>query len=173
MKNWLPNKNIFRGVALVLALCAFVYVAMLFLVYQKRSEISSYGEETRSMLAQEEDSLRIKSIVDNHKDSIQKVRQFFIERGDEIEFIETIEAVARDSQVKSEISSISQSQNKDPEKEDIRVKVEVEGSWSRVATFLDKLEKMPFGILMQSVTLDSRQAGVWSGSIEFIVYREK
>lgn len=173
MNGWIPNKIIFRIVIGIFAVSVLIYVAALTLVYNKRGEIATYSDETQSMLAKEENSLKIKSILDNNSDSIKYVRNFFIEKGDEITFIETIEKVAKNAGVRSEISSITQAQNRDPEKEDIRVKVAFEGAWSRVATFLDELEKMPFGVVIQNINLDSKDPGKWSGMVEFIVYREK
>ena len=39
--------------------------------------------------------------------------------------------------------------------------------------FINKLEKMPFGVSVDNVDLTADSPGSWAGSVEFIVFRQK
>ena len=91
-----------------------------------------------------------------------------------MKFIEKIEDAARDSDIKFEIASISDVGAKDELfKEDVKVDMKVEGSWSKTMSFVDKLEKLPFGVSVRSINLDANASGRWSGAVEFVIFREK
>ena len=94
---------------------------------------------------------------------------------DEVKFIEQIESTARSSGITFDISSIDIDPNQEDSafKEDLIVKMNVEGSWNSVISFINKLEKMPFGAVIKSVKLDAPDLGKWSGSVEFNIFREK
>ena len=51
--------------------------------------------------------------------------------------------------------------------------MKLEGSWQNIIRFVDKLEKMPFGVLVENMSLDTSTSGNWFGFIEFILFREK
>lgn len=173
MKSWLPNSKIFRIAIVFFAITLLIYLFSLGALLKKKSEIKDHNSQTFSALTQEEDALRLQSILDTNKELIGSVRGFFIPKNDDISFIESIESVGETSGVRSEISSITPGKNKDENKETILVKTNFEGSWVSVMRYLDRLEKMDFGVYVQNINIESPAAGNWEGSVEFIIYKDK
>ena len=174
MNNWIPKNKIVMSATIMAALSVVLYFASLFIVLREIKKVENFYHDTESEFFKEKKFLAIKSIAEANKEPIQTLRNFFIQKGDEVKFIEQIEAVARRSAIKFEIVSIDAKANQpDPLKEDIEVKIGMEGSWKNIIYFIDKLKKMPFGVLIEKVNLDVNIPSQWSGLVEFIIFREK
>jgi hypothetical protein len=174
MNNWIPKNKIVKFAIICASLSILLYFIGLFFVFRETQKIENFYRDTNSESFQEEKFWAIKSLAEINKESIQNLRNFFIQKGDEVKFIEKIEGVGRASSIKFEIASIDvKSGSSDSFKEDVSVKMKIEGSWSNIIYFLGKLKKMPFGVLIEKVDLDTNAPGDWSGSIEFVVFREK
>jgi len=174
MNNWIPkNKNI-----MFVAILAFISIALYFggllivLGETKKIETAFYNTESDSY---KEEKIRvIKSITEINKESVKELQDFFIKKGDEVKFIEQIENVARSFAVDFEIMSINVKENKTASfKEDVILKMKIEGSWKEVMYFLNKLERMSFGVSIENLNLEANTPGNWSGIVEFIIFREK
>lgn len=174
MNNLIP-KNKFIIIATTVALLSIIlYCAGLFVVLREKRGIEELYLNTESESAKEEKIRVIKNVVEINKDLIQTLQNYFIQKDDEIKFIEQIEKTAQSSGIKFEIASIDVGGNQtDSFKEDINVKIKIEGSWHNIMYFINKLEKIPFGILIKDLNLDSNVSGSWSGAVEFIIFREK
>ncbi|PIR39938.1 MAG: hypothetical protein COV33_02470 [Candidatus Zambryskibacteria bacterium CG10_big_fil_rev_8_21_14_0_10_34_34] len=174
MNNWIPkNKTIMFAVALA-SLSIVLYFSGLFIVLREIKKIETAFYSTESDFYKEEKIRVIKSITEINKESIKELQDFFIKKGDEVKFIEQIENAARSFDVDFEIISINVKENKTVSfKEDVILKIKLEGSWKEVASFLNKLERMPFGVSIESINLEADIPGKWSGLVEFIVFREK
>jgi len=174
MNYWLPKKKtlVFSLVVVVASLA--VYLASLYFVNAKITEIEKAYSEAESIIAEDENSRAIIHIADENASEIQALRDFFVAPGDEVGFIEEIEAVAKSSGLSFEITSINQDKvSTDPVKEDIKVRIGVEGSWQSVLIFIRELEIMPFIAVITNTSLDAKGENVWSGFIELVVFREK
>jgi len=129
-------------------------------------------QNSESKSSNEGKYLALKSLAEANKDDIAALRNFLIQKGDEVKFIEAIEEMATSSGIVYEITSIDvKPQN--GFKEDISVRMNVDGSWQRIMSFIDKLEKTSFGITVQSLNVDHLLDKGWNGVIEFTIYREK
>src|SRR3989344_2067159 len=168
MNHWLPKKKLLNVSLLVWFLALVGYGVGVYLVNSKIDQIERAFSETESAVAQEERARVLSAIADQNKTEIKILRNFFVMVGDEVGFIEKIEEVARVSGVDFEIDSIAQAKV-DPGsvKEDINLKINIEGSWREAMTFISKLEKMSFGVSIRNIDLDSRSKGLWSGFVEF------
>lgn len=174
MNNWIPKNKIVRLAEALALFSILLYFGGLFIVSNKIKKIENLYHDINSESSKEEKFWAIKSISEANKEPIQILRNFFIQKGDEIKFIETIEDVAKTSSIKFEIASIDVKTVKDASfKEDINVKMQIEGSWGNIIYFLDKLKKMPFAVSIEKVDLDANASGPWSGFVEFIIFREK
>lgn len=174
MNNWIPKKRIIEVAAIIALLSATLYFAGLFIVINKINSIEGFYQNMESESSREEKFWAIKSIVEANKESIQTLRNFFIPKEDEVEFIEKIEETAKTSEIEFDIVSIDiKPDQKDLFKEDVVVKMNIEGPWKNVMLFLNKLEKMPFGVSIGSVNLDVKTARNWSGFVEFTIFKEK
>ncbi|MFH0804312.1 MAG: hypothetical protein V1896_01800 [Candidatus Zambryskibacteria bacterium] len=174
MNSWIPKKKIVKLAIAIATVSVLLYFAGLLVVSNEIGKIENFYASSESELSKNEKSLAIKSIAETNKELIQTLKDFFIQKGDEVKFIEEIEGVARASSVKFEINSIDvKASQGDSFKEDVSVKMKTEGSWKNTLSFIDKLRKMPFGVLIEKINLDADAPGNWSGSIEFIIFREK
>jgi hypothetical protein len=52
--------------------------------------------------------------------------------------------------------------------------MEIEGPWNDVIKTIDNLERLPFGVLVDNLNINTVGGeGYWSGSISFRVFKEK
>lgn len=174
MKNWIPKKQ-YLTFSIVLAIfCFILYVGGLFSVWSQLGEMEAFYNDSDSKSARYEKAKAIKSIADSEKDYIAILRGFFIKKENEVDFIEKIEEVGSTAGIKFDIFSIDSKSAKDESvKEDLMVRVNVEGDWEKILLFADTLEKMPFGISIQNLRVDAKDGKSWSGTIELIAYKEK
>lgn len=173
MKNWIPKKIFLIITAITAAFCVILYFASLFLVLLEIKKIEDYYNNTESQSGKEERVRALKSIAETNKEYIQTLRGYFIQKGDEVKFIEQIEEISRKSSIQFEISSIDTKPNQVKNfKEDITVRMNIEGSWQNIMRFVDMLEKINFGVLVQNISLDAKTGDGWSGMVEFVIFRE-
>ena len=174
MNNWIPKNKILNLAIIVAAFSVLLYFVGLLIVLNEIKKIENLYTSAESQTSKEERFWSTKSIAETNKEPIQALRDFFVQKGDEVKFIEQIEGVARASSIKFEISSIDiKSGQTDSFKEDVGIKMNIEGPWKNLIYFADKLKKMPFGVLIENVNLDVIAPGNWSGVIEFVIFREK
>lgn len=174
MNSWIPKSNIVKFAATSALLSIALYVIGLFIVLGGIKNVKEFYQNNDSEALIKAKSFAISSTVEANKESVQTLRNFFIKKGDEVKFIEQIEEVARESGIKFEIISIDvKASQTDPVKEDVNVKIKAESSWGNIMLFLEKLERMPFGVLVGNMGLNVDVPGNWSGMVEFIVFREK
>ncbi len=174
MDNWIPKNQTLRFAVLAASLSILLYFLGLFLIVTKTKEAESFYWDSESEFSKNERLAAIRSITETNGSSIEALRGFFIQKGDEVEFIEQIESLARRSSIKFEIGSIDvKADPADKFKEDIAVKMDIEGGWRNLSSFIGGLERMPFGVLIRDVDLRDRDDGEWTGSIELVVFREK
>ena len=174
MKSWMPKKKTLVLVALFLLIGISAYVLGLYLVTSKIGEIKNVYTQSESVVAQEEKVRVIARVANENADKIEALRAYFIAPGDEVGFIEKIEAIAKRSKLDFEIESISQSKPAaDSIKEDLTLRISIAGSWQGVMGFVNGLETLPFGVSIISVRIDSTESGIWDGLLELMVFREK
>lgn len=174
MKNWIPNNNISKLAISIMVLCILLYLAGFFMVYKQTKEIEKIYKDSESGASKKALAFSLKSAYEANKNSIQFLRNFFVQKGDEVDFINEIETLGQKFSVKFELNSIDVGrENKDPFKEDIVIKINIEGGWTNIMSFLDGLEKTYFGVLINNLSLDLKDKGVWTGFVEVIIFREK
>lgn len=173
MKNWIPKKSLVI-VSSIFSVTFFLFYAISSAyVFWQIDKIENYYSDTESRSGREERARFIRSFSETNKEQINAIRSFFIKEGEEADFIETIEASASSSGVKFDIAQINiQDNDKQTLKENVEVNMKIEGSWASVMTFINSLEKMPFGTYVYDLSLDKAN-GVWSGNVNFLVFREK
>jgi Tfp pilus assembly protein PilO len=151
-----------------------LYLTGLFIVTRETKKVENFYHDSESEFSKNDKLLAIKSITTSNKEILDELRRFFIQKGDEVKFIEQMEKVAKDSSVNFDIATIDIKQNPDDSfKEDINVKISISGSWGNLMSFLGKLERMPFGVSIKNTTLNMKNSGEWMGFVEILVFREK
>lgn len=173
MNNINTKNKLLKIVAGAAALSLVLYFGFLFLVQKEIKKVENAYTNSNPDSFSEEQFWQVKSIVEKNEAEVQSLRDFFIQKGDEVKFIEKIEGLARASGINFEIDSIeAKNGQKDSVKEDVYVKMKIEGSWRGITYFIDKLRKMPFGVSIDNINLDANGKGVWSGDLLFVIFRE-
>lgn len=172
MNSWVPKTNIVIVAVALLCLSALVYGGALFVINKKVASIELAYSNTANTLALEEEARTLKVVADENYEKIDFVNKYFVEKGDELVFIEDIESVAKNLNIKFSIASITpvKPSSEGGESKEISVKMNMEGSWNSIASFVDRIEKLSFGVLVQNFSIDKQSGGVWGGSIEFLVF---
>jgi hypothetical protein len=174
MNNWIPKNKIVWIIIAVTSVSIVLYFVGLFMVLGEIKKIENLYRDSNSESFKEEKFWAITAIAEDNKDNIQTLRNFFIQKGDEVKFIKEIESLAKNSFIKLEIVSIDVKNGENSLlKENVNIKVKTEGSWRNNIYFIDRLKKLPFGISIEKIDLESSASNNWSGSIEFIIFREK
>lgn len=99
----------------------------------------------------------VKSLMDETKDQREKITNLFVQPDGSVGFIETVESLGKISGAKLEIESvgIDPSKNKTGSStESFGLSVKAEGLWINVLHLLNLLEKMPFKVSFDTVSLD-------------------
>jgi hypothetical protein len=174
MTKWIPKNKILKLASAAALFSLVLYFGVLFMVFKEIGKVEDLYSNTESEYFKGNKFWAIQSLAETNKDAIQKLRNFFIQKGDEVGFIEQIEKEAKDSSIQFDIGSIDVREDKENAfKEDVEVKMMIEGPWSNMISFVDRLEKMPFGVLVKNLNLDADSSKGWSGSVDFIIFREK
>jgi hypothetical protein len=174
MNNLIPKEKIVKLAIAVASLSVVLYFGGLLVVIQETKKVENLYNDTESESSKGKKFWAIKSIAETNAGAIQALRNFFIKKNDDVKFIEQIESTARNSGIGFEIASIDVKPNQaNLPKEDIEVKMAISGSWRETMRFVDSLEKMSFGVSVENINLDANGSGVWSGSVDFIIFREK
>ncbi len=175
MNSWIPKSKIVKLIVGMVVLSFLFYLTGLFFVTRQTKKVEDLYVDLKSKSFEGEKIQAIKSIVNSNSLNLQILRDFFIKKGDEVKFIEEIEKVAKDANVKFEISSIDvKSSDEQSLSDDINVKMEIEGYWNDIIKTIDNLERLSFGVLIDNLSIDTVGGeGYWSGSISFRVFKEK
>jgi Tfp pilus assembly protein PilO len=143
------------------------------MVFWQIKKIEDYYQNTESKSSVEEKIRSLELALTNNQGEVEMVRKFFVQKGDEISFIEQLEKLGNQVGLKFEITSIDVKPNQAKNlKEDVTVRVGVDGSWENIMKFVDGLEKMSFGVMVQDLNIDTKSETGWSGFLEFVVFRE-
>lgn len=174
MNNWIPKNKTIKSIIILTLFNIALYFFSLFVVLVEIKKVENFYSNTESESFKEQKFETIKSIAEANKESIQSLRGFFIQKGDEVRFIEQIEKIAQTSSINFEIISIDVKPNQtDSFKENVNIKMGIDGTWKDIMLFINKLEKMNFGVLIENVNLDVKNPGNWVGFIDFVIFREK
>jgi len=176
MDNWTPHKKILKFSIFFSIFSILLYFLGLFFIYHhiQNKQSFEYGNESQS--SKEERFWTIKSIVENNKDSIKILNDFFVSKSDEVGFIKKIEETAKNSEIDFEITSIdvkNDTVNPNPIKEDMSIQIKFKGSWNNIMTFVNKLEKLNFGVSISGLNIDLDENGNWAGNASLLVFKEK
>lgn len=174
MDNWIPKSKTVKIAAAVAALSVLLYFAAFAVVLTGIKRAENFYQNSESEIVKSKKIAAIKSAMEANKQNIEVLNNFFIQKDGEVEAIEQIENIARGSGIKFEISSIDVDEKEnDSFKEDVQVKMTASGPWENLIRFIHKLERMPFGVSVEKINLNAQEGGGWTGSLEFVIFREK
>lgn len=174
MSNWIPNQKVLIFTSVGALFCILIYFGGLSFLLSEIGKIEQTYTEAALKINQRERAQTLKLVAETYEEDLTTLRNFYLRKGDEVVFIEETESLARQSGLDFEIVSINPILTTEAEfKEDIELRVGIEGSWRQIMNFLEQLEKASFGVSVENVSIDATAPGEWSGFVEFIVFREK
>lgn len=129
-----------------------LYVMLFLNIKEKNNNISALVNEVDIILQKEIKLRSVKHIINDTKDDRAKLDSHFVADDEIINFIETIENLGADSDVKVEVTDVSVSSagaEADSQvniSELLNLNFKIEGSFAQMFHFLSMLEKLPFKI---------------------------
>ena len=168
MKNWIPTKKHIIFGTLFTTVVLVVYIFSVWFVNMSINKLADIYKTNNSLSSNDQTYRFILSVSESQKEYIEKLRSFFIHNDGDIDFIKNIESVGSKSGVSFNIQSINNTKNP----KEILVIVKAEGTWLEVNNFLNMLDRMPYGINIKSLSLESHLKNVWNASVDFIAYKD-
>ncbi len=134
-----------------------LYVGVFFSIKGTQESTSLLLNEVETNDKKNDKLQSIRAILRDSDSDIKKLESYFIASDGIVTFIETIEAEAKVSGVKTTIDFVNvdgaQSKNATSSKETLRLRLSTEGSWAESMYFLSLLEQIPFQVNMERVSL--------------------
>lgn len=173
MPKLLLKNKFFKLFVIIAFLSIVLYLFGICFVFREINKAYNLYNNTESDFVKTRKFTAIKAIVQNNAVDIESLKNILVKKGDEVEFIKIIENEAKNTNIKFDIQSIDLEPLAENQfKENLKIKINFEGSWKNTLLFVDKLQKMPFGSQINRINLDANR-NVWTGSVEFFVFREK
>lgn len=156
MKNLTIAKKIFLSLVVINVIVFGLYAFLFWKVIDRSQTTAMLLAEERSD-RQKNDALQaIKVSLTENKDFISQIDSFFIAPDGVVGFITFLEKLGKDSGVKINIGSVAVNpDSKDPKdfKENLKLKLEIEGTWQNVVYFLSRLENLPYRVQFDTATI--------------------
>lgn len=143
----------------LIILCVLVWSAAGFFSYQVFSQTNDTGaliDGAKKDLKRDADLRATKNSLSANEDKIMELDSFFVASDKAVDFIETIEAIGRQTGVTLTIGSVSTEANlRNPNdfKEIIKMRLQAGGSWQGVYHFLTVLENLPYGLSVDTASI--------------------
>ncbi|HEY4490262.1 MAG TPA: type 4a pilus biogenesis protein PilO [Candidatus Paceibacterota bacterium] len=157
----------------VLVWSAFIYTLLQIKAEQNRVKLLL--SEVNSNAAKEENFKKIKNFLQENSILISEVDSYFVSSDGVVSFIEKLESLGRSFGLGTVIESVMvNSQNKTDFKEELRITVRVNGSWTNVMNFVASAENLPYKVTIQRINLArDEEAKNWRGALDLRVLKLK
>lgn len=152
-----------------------VYIALFFQLKNKNEGISILKNEVENITKKDAEQRVIKDTIKETEKERAELNSYFVSSDGVVDFIETIEALATDTAISVEITSVSI--KKAPEHSDIiellRISIKTDGRWINMFHFLSLVETLPFDIFVERVNFskekDKIASRLWNGAFDISV----
>lgn len=171
---------LFLANILIVATFTFIYISTKNLI----EESVNKEDQIKTELKKENAAVIMKEDLVLAKIYQEKLNNFVINSNETVVFIELLENMIINSNLKSDIRNVSTEVYKKSgvsNMELLRVNVDVVGEWKNIQYFLNYLENYPLQINIEKVSLNrytdyeskNKNVSQWSGSLEFTVVKNK
>lgn len=177
------TKKILLVWIVVAAVFAGAFAFVLWSVFSFDAISTAKSIEIRDETKKGESYLFMKKDIETNKNSINKVYDYIIKPDDVVNFMQKLEDLARDNNLKSEVKAVSfegVSGANLSNVESMRVLVDVTGEWKNVEYFLEVLENYPisldikkFSLSKTDIVVKNKKVPQWTGSFDFSVIKVK
>ncbi len=147
----------------ILTIASVITAVGIVLLYFGYSQIGKLNQanndlavETSNLYVQAVRAEALKKIVSNAGDKGISLDTYFIQAGEEVEFVKKIESLAGSLNLTYTTNSIGTQSNEKLEplgKEFLEMTMTTEGSWQNTRRFISLIEKMPMNIRINSIDL--------------------
>ncbi len=167
---------------LIIDLVFIVGFFILFLFVQKQiSNMIEKENDIRNEIKKVESSALMDKELFNNKNYTDKLSEYIIGVNGVIDFIDILEKIISDNNMKSDIRSLVYEENGISNLELARIKIDITGEWKNVIFFLKLLENYPLKISIENISFKkfaeykvvSKDISQWVGSFEFTVLKYK
>lgn len=180
------------GILFLLLLCSVGgYVYAFSRISKKTSSIESIVTEIENEKKSQQNILGLKRSIVLSEEKNSVLNSYFVNEETVVDFIKSIELLAKESNVSVQISSLQSGEQTG--KQGLYVSLVIKGSFNSVNSFLLLLENMPYQIIINKVMLATENStltpsvdpktgktqassvGQWGASIDFILvsYRKE
>lgn len=185
------NTQTLKKILLVIGiLILIIFVSYYFIYKEIRFKDETYQTLLRDLSfqdAKEEYLISTEKTVDSLISDISRVNDAIVSKDGEVEFIETLESIAKESGLSIEIDSLVFSNDETIVSESVgvlKVKAKTKGSWVGSYIFLSRLESLPLKLKINSFGLSNSlsenvvgkkiiRSSVWQSVFEISVLKYK
>jgi len=186
----MPQKNNVKQllfiIAIATAIAAVAYVAFFLYIRAKNKNISTLTNEVE-LIVQKEIRLRsIERLINDTKEERAALDTYFVGADAVVAFIETIEALGRETETAIEIASVSVDNIGESEEEIaelLRLSLKTEGTWQNFFHLLLLVEALPLNIVVTQTNINtvslqqSEDEEIaekrWEGTLSVVVVKRK
>ncbi len=173
MKKLFTTKKVLIG-AFVFALTSLSAYVFLFLsVKESNQNISSLQNQISIEVGKQSREGSTKNLLANTEESRKMLSTYFVNKEEIVEFIESIEDLAKKSGASLRLNSVGE-EDEIVGRNQVSVLVislQADGSWAAVHSLLASLESIPYKIHFREVSLEVSDSKVWTGKFEFTVVK--
>lgn len=171
MSTPLTRSLIVAGLLCALLLAGYVYLVSALIALRAQADelartAASYNERQVAQAALQE---RVREVEEERKE----LRTYFLQFNDPAPLFEMVEEAGARYGLSVEIESVTEAtlgSDKNNGAERIgRVAVKIDGAWSDCYRFVEAIERLPYAISIESVTVSSNKSEQWSGEVIFSV----
>lgn len=161
MNQYIPDKKILRFSIAAATISLLGMVLAGWLLSSRMSLLNSEIRKTQEMSGSVEQAFKIKGQLNELDEEVKLLDSFFVKKGEEVAFIESVEKLASSTGVKLEIKNITvdSKNNSKSFKEDILVSMSSRGSYAGISSFFRKLESMPKLVSVDSYSMRLSDGG--------------
>ncbi len=149
----MKNHNLFKRTASVLGIFILFACGILYFGFEnirtRSIHISALKGELESETVKQEYLSDVQRMVNGSNEDISTINNTFVLKDGDVDFIENIEALARDNGLTITIDSLNIEDDKTLAKDGLvflTVKARTKGNWKGTYTFLSKIENLPYKI---------------------------
>lgn len=156
--------HIIKILTLLSILVVVLFVAHFFFFKDLKAKNKNIGELDYYLstdLEREKYAIDTQRLLQNLESDIQLVKNSFIASGGDIEFIETLESIARQNGLQISIDSLvleGDTKNASTTSMLFRVKASASGSWAGVYKFINQLESLKYKIKINALSFSGASA---------------
>lgn len=171
----LIKKFLIPLIFLEIAIFVFFYFGYLD-VKSKNQDASVLKGDLASQVQRQQYMSSMQAMIKSTDSDITKVNNSIVQNDQDVNFIESLEKIARENNLQVVISSLVIKDSKDLSASGLSIlslKANLKGGWAGMYSFLVELESQPFKIKIDKFAMASSEDKQWQGVFEIEVLKYK